>query len=488
MIPLNTLGLARSKCNGKRSVPTLNVAHLSSQSKPNQEKRIRLTIASPLDYLTWADDNDSPRTLKAKFQALEALEKQLNLREEWQRLRVPSPGPSQLKRKISPKIDDSDEDDLYFHRSKPKARPMVEEKENVLTDAPYTDSESESDYFEDESPLKRKKPVKSQKSTTKAVTLKQPKSSVRDLDAPTHTRIPPHPIPSTWCAHIFNPLIESSDKKSCLEVETTDILNHEWLDKCHFSPSKQQQQQVLAIYLDPPLDVTPSTLFSRLKVLLPRIFVNDYGYLFLWTPRHLLADLIRGADTQLGFKYVENLCWIRKGLNNRILEEVNSTATFMSESKQTLLILKRDPQNRIKLRHQRNGDCVFDYATQGRKPDGRVYDVIETLIVAPEGSSSPHLMHLWAGSSPTDRLVYQSRHQWIRILQSSGKSSVCESQKPDTLISSVPIFERDSQEASTRDSILPTSASDSSKLSSTRDPLFLSSDTFSTFISLDELS
>lgn len=406
-----------------------------------------MLFCSPLDYLTRADDNDSPRTLKAKFQALEALEKQLNLREEWQRLRVPSPEPSQLKRKTAPVIE-SDKDDLYFHQSKPKESKLrteagisdaEDDKENVFSD--FTDSES--DYFQDESPLKRKKLAKSTaKSATKTVTPKQPKSSVCDLDAPTHARIPSHPIPATWCSHIFNPLIVDDGERGCLEVETSSILNNNWLDQCHLSA---KQQQILAIFLDPPSDITSLALFSRLKTILPRIFIDDHGYLFLWTPRHLLAEMIRLADKQLGFKYVENLCWIRKGLNGRILEEHNPTASFMAESKQTLLILKRDPQNRIKLRHQRNGDCVFDYATQGRKPDGRVNDVIETLIVAPEESSQPHLMHLWASNSPTNRLVYQSRQHWIRVLESQIS--------------------------------LPE-----------KDPLFLSSDTFSAFISLDEFS
>ena len=144
------------------------------------------------------------------------------------------------------------------------------------------------------------------------------------------------------------------------------------------------------------------------------------GYLFIWVEREELAQVIRASEEHLGFKYVENLCWIRRSLGNKIMKEVPDTSgghgLLFYKSKMTLLILRKDPNNLCKLRHQRNPDCIIDFVGPGRMPDGRVYDVIETLL---DGSRSvgPHLMHLWAGTSPTDRLVYQSRKHWIRVLE-----------------------------------------------------------------------
>lgn len=256
------------------------------------------------------------------------------------------------------------------------------------------------------------------------------------IDEPTFTRIPANPIPVTWCAHIHNPLRLDPSAPTCVEVESPDILH----DATWLSCLEKLKQPLLAAYIDPPPpeEVAPAAFCSQLKPLLSKLFPADRGYLFIWTARAQMATLLKEADAQLGFKYVENLCWIRKGLDNRILlSDGPARSPILAESKQTLLILKRDPRNQIKLRHQRNPDCVFDYAVQGRRPDARVYDVIETLIrptiedskgeVAPSTATAittagPYLIHLWAGESETDRLVLQSRQNWIRVIERVNRS------------------------------------------------------------------
>ena len=202
---------------------------------------------------------------------------------------------------------------------------------------------------------------------------------------------------------------------SCLEVESTDLCSGDWLP----SIQTKGKSPILGAYINPPPGMPAEELVNKLTPLLPRLFTLKCGYLFIWCPRAQMASLLKTADKRLGYRYVENLCWIKKGLNNRpLLEDTTTTTSLIAESKQTLLILKRDPSNQIKLRHQRNADCIFDYCAQGRKPDARVYDVIETLIrPVDEDSPQPYLIHLWAGGSATDRLVLQSRHHWIRVYE-----------------------------------------------------------------------
>ncbi len=316
-----------------------------------------------------------------------------------------TPPPSRHQRRI----------DDFFPSSitKPTKEEFLDETfdEPEVYQLPSSQSEPESSgdesFSPDSPPSKKRKPVKRPAPALKRNKFKKATVSV---DEPTFTRIPTKPIPVTWCAHIHNPLRVSDGAIGCIEVESDDLLSGNWITKV------TSKQPILAAYIDPPVGMSITNLVSRLATLLLRLFTAKRGYLFIWTPRAQMATLMKEADRKLGFKYVENLCWIKKGLNSRIL--ATNEGGILADSKQTLLILKGDPSNTIKLRHQRNPDCIFDYCVQGRKPDARVYDVIETLIKPTrEDSIEPYLVHLWAGSSPTDRLVLQSRNLWIRVIE-----------------------------------------------------------------------
>lgn len=347
--------------------------------------------------------------------------------------------------------DDEEEDELYFYggggRKKKQQQPQVEDKDEIfipteaetiaktatddfeydpadfessdLTSSSW--SSEESDY---EKMLNKKKKesgaVKSKLKFSVAdekeiLTTVKPKAyapKVIDLDAPTIIKLPPNPIPNTWAHIVHNPL-KAIQKQlpSTIEILTKSIWHRSWLK------GLKLKNPVQGILMRPPFDqqFTIKEWAKFMQKLLPTVMKD--GYLFIWIEREELADVIRAAEQYLSFKYVENLCWIRRDVGNRLMREPpNVNPALFYKSKMTLLILRRDPNNQCKLRHQRNPDCIFDFVGPGRMPDGRVYDVIETLLDGTK-MAGPHLMHLWAGNSPTDRLVYQARKQWIRVLE-----------------------------------------------------------------------
>jgi hypothetical protein len=271
---------------------------------------------------------------------------------------------------------------------------------------------------------------------------------VVDLNAPTLVKHPPGPMPSTWAHIVSNPFLVPEQSDLCNAVHVQSILGkaEKWM-------SRLGGAKVQGICMRPPLSLPVDTWTLQLAPLLPRLM--PHGYLFVWlNDRSQLAPVIRAADRHLAFKYVENLCWVWREQSGRIREQ---PASLLGKSKMTLLILKRDPDNRVKLRHQRHGDCLFDVARlpeeQSRgslhlrngacsvpthTPDARVYDIIETLIdpgkARPHESRgedaddnvdgvsgyAPYLLHLWAGDSEEEMLIHRQRRHWLRVIESDA--------------------------------------------------------------------
>lgn len=346
---------------------------------------------------------------------------------------------SPVKRSTYEVIDDEEEDELYFYGGgRNKKTTIVKDAEEEYVHVPEATqddfeydaadfeseassssswtSESEADFEVDVVKKRKKKTVVVSTLKVKSnvvVSAARPKAyapKIVDLDAPTIIKLPPNPLPDTWAHIVQNPLKRIKDK--CTEIITPSIQGKGWLE------GLKLVNPVQGILMRPPFHPDTFTIKHWAKFMqniLPAV-MND-GYLFVWVEREELAGVIRAAEKYLSFKYVENLCWIRRDLGNRLLREFpTAEPALFYKSKMTLLILRRDPQNQCKLRHQRNPDCIFDFAGPGRMPDGRVYDVIEMLL---DGGKfcGPHLMHLWAGSEETDRLVYGTRKQWIRVLE-----------------------------------------------------------------------
>lgn len=58
------------------------------------------------------------------------------------------------------------------------------------------------------------------------------------------------------------------------------------------------------------------------------------------------------------FIYVENLVWVKKLANNQVSSQ---KSTYFRSSKSSLFVFRKDSQEHIELRHQRNPDVIFDF-------------------------------------------------------------------------------------------------------------------------------
>jgi hypothetical protein len=171
--------------------------------------------------------------------------------------------------------------------------------------------------------------------------------AVVDPDLVTYVRIP-NPLSRSW-ARIIKPL-----EQPLLEYSRTisaDLLDFDFT---------QLGKQFQAVYMDPPLLLPnePSTLgkitmqeFSRLGI--PKLITS--GFIFVWTEKELTGQMLQ-VMTKWGFRYVENIAWIKKNLNNTI---ATSPYKYFNKSKATCLIFRNDGD--LELRHQRNPDCEFDF-------------------------------------------------------------------------------------------------------------------------------
>jgi len=150
--------------------------------------------------------------------------------------------------------------------------------------------------------------------------------------------------------------------------------------------------------------------FAKLKIsdkVIPK------GLIFIWVPKELIPLVVK-TMSHWGFLYVENLVWVKKSVNNKIVAQPYK---YFSRSKESLLIFrkfcgasaagasngnKKDWQ--LELRHQRNPDVVFDFVRKKGGPVGGedkpdfVYHVIETLL--PEANYNPdtgsgQFLELW---------------------------------------------------------------------------------------------
>ena len=105
------------------------------------------------------------------------------------------------------------------------------------------------------------------------------------------------------------------------------------------------------------------------------------GFIFIWVEKRLISDVLDVLLT-FGFKYVENLVWVRQDINNKVLQE---DAAYFRRSKSTLLMCRKASNKHVELRHQRSPDVVFDFVrklpgTDMEEPPVAVYDMIETLL------------------------------------------------------------------------------------------------------------
>jgi N6-adenosine-specific RNA methylase IME4 len=152
-----------------------------------------------------------------------------------------------------------------------------------------------------------------------------------------------------------------------------------------------------------------------------KLRINDRvipkGLIFVWAPKELIPQTVK-TMSGWGFLYVENLVWVKKSVNNKI---VTQPYKYFARSKESLLIFRKfcrgnesHPSSKkdwhLELRHQRNPDVIFDFLrskshgvlVDEEKPEF-TYNIIETLL--PDANYDAALgrgqfLELWGGTRP----------------------------------------------------------------------------------------
>ncbi|KAI8098122.1 uncharacterized protein B0P05DRAFT_576549 [Gilbertella persicaria] len=145
------------------------------------------------------------------------------------------------------------------------------------------------------------------------------------------------------------------------------------------------------------------------------------GMVFVWTHKLIQADVVR-TMYQLDCRYVENLVWFKKSVNNGHLDE---PSPYFSATKEILLMFKKG--DGFEMRHQRSSDVIIDFerpSTEwiqdeftGPKPPS-IYEMIETLLPKAgydESIGRGRLLELWAKKKGP------RREGWIAIHQNKSK-------------------------------------------------------------------
>lgn len=69
------------------------------------------------------------------------------------------------------------------------------------------------------------------------------------------------------------------------------------------------------------------------------------GFLFVWMEKELIPYVLQACEAW-GFHYVENFCWVRFTVNNKVARE---PSTYFNKSHRTLLMLRK-VMNKLKWR------------------------------------------------------------------------------------------------------------------------------------------
>ncbi|KAL0082159.1 hypothetical protein J3Q64DRAFT_1633409 [Phycomyces blakesleeanus] len=141
------------------------------------------------------------------------------------------------------------------------------------------------------------------------------------------------------------------------------------------------------------------------------------GLIFIWTHKLIQADVVKLMST-LGCKYVENLVWFKKSVNNVQLDQ---PSPYISSAKEILLMFKKGEG--FELRHQRSADVIIEFESPREewihdeytepKPNA-VYEMIETLLpkaAYDETLGRGRFLELWS------KRVSPKREGWISFHQ-----------------------------------------------------------------------
>ncbi|KAI9309093.1 hypothetical protein BJ944DRAFT_254219 [Cunninghamella echinulata] len=141
------------------------------------------------------------------------------------------------------------------------------------------------------------------------------------------------------------------------------------------------------------------------------------GIIFVWTHKLIQADVVR-VMYSLDCRYVENLVWFKKSINNMMLDQ---PSPYISSTKEILLMFKKG--DILEIRHQRSPDVIIEFeppVSQWIREEytvpkpAAVFDMIETLLPRAgydEKLQRGRFLELWAKRSDTRREGWISFHQ-----------------------------------------------------------------------------
>ncbi|CAK9013773.1 WD repeat-containing protein 26 homolog (AtWDR26), partial [Durusdinium trenchii] len=135
-----------------------------------------------------------------------------------------------------------------------------------------------------------------------------------------------------------------------------------------------------------------------LKLSLGRSQILKSGFVYVWTPKHLILRVLRVLE-KMNFHYVENAICVKQHVHNDFFCE---PSRYFRQSKETLLICRRGTKSksgkitweRVEIRHQRTSDVHFETVRPDPHVRGAhqlahnyVHNMVETML--PHGRFNP---------------------------------------------------------------------------------------------------
>lgn len=252
---------------------------------------------------------------------------------------------------------------------------------------------------------------------------RQKKTNTNDLEITTTKH--PKPLPVTHANRILpfsNTTTPRNNNQDVYRVK--DILTDFNFNALPKKPNTSGSM-FEGVLFDPPWSthsISDIMRVVRRVVMSPRLFTN--GMVFICIPKEHIAKVMKIMEGSLDCKYVENLVWVKKTVDNRLYRGDTTGPVVFSASKSILLMFKKGDSKQFELRHQRNPDVIVDFVKPRcqldreeliePKPVG-VFRTIETLL--PAAFQHGKLLMVW-GCRGVEREVTKG---WVCVVEGEGE-------------------------------------------------------------------
>ncbi|QDZ20492.1 hypothetical protein HOP50_04g30100 [Chloropicon primus] len=242
----------------------------------------------------------------------------------------------------------------------------------------------------------------------------QKKVRVVDHTLPQLMRIPPPPVPLSWCRSV-----KPYRKRVMAPEPDCRVVREGCIAEMNFNALRREETYV-AVLINPDWVVEESddeTMTDRLHCLkrVPLTKLCPTGFVFIWIDKGDVQKVCELMHRQ-NYVYVENLTWVQMLPNNKM---IHGECKYTRKCHSTLYIFRRHNEGKdIELRHQRNPDVVLDCLRTSidghKKTPDETYKAIETLLPSFEGRA----LELW--SSPDG-----PRKGWTHVVENLEEPGDC---------------------------------------------------------------